>query len=88
MNRGQLRPKNDSAAFGDNRELIFGLGFRETDNALTVFKLTAFTKELYAFKTFQNTTLGLDGALAFQTWMLTHKFIGGVDSSAWGRIAI
>ena len=53
--------------------LIFGLGFGKTDDALTVFELTALAEEFNAFKTFQDTATCGDAAFAFQTWMLAHK---------------
>jgi hypothetical protein len=53
--------------------LFFGLGFGQTDNALTFFELAAFFQKFDAFKSFEDTAAGFDCALSFQAGMLAHR---------------
>jgi uncharacterized Zn finger protein len=53
--------------------LFLWLGFRQANDALALLELSAFAEKVDALKTLQNTTLGLDGAFAFETGMLAHK---------------
>jgi len=53
--------------------LFLWLGFRQANDALALLELSAFAEKIDALETLQNTTLGLDGAFAFETGMLAHK---------------
>lgn len=63
------------------RSLIFRLGFREADHALTFFELAAFFEEFDTFESFEDATAGFDRAPSFQAGMLTHR--AGIFPEYW-----
>jgi hypothetical protein len=60
--------------------LFLWLGFRQANDALALLELSALAEKIDTLETLQNTTLGLDGAFAFETRMLAHN-----KSKKWRR---
>ena len=70
--------------------LLIRLGLRQADDFARFFPLAAFLEQFDSLETFQDITLGCDGAGAFQAAMLRHKFAPGCGpkmsgQGSWGR---
>ena len=52
--------------------LLFRFCLRQSNHPLALFELAALFHKLDALESLQHASLGFDGALALQAWMLTH----------------